>query len=205
MKRLSMAQAAVAIILVGGFGCGAVGGGAPEMGTPLPVRDGTYLRYVDEARVSSKFPRSTTIRFEDAGEDTFRYIETFRIESRDRPDYSEENTSPITIVRRDGIVLRFADEDLKPNALGKEQVMNRRVKAWLAEEDRVPGAEVRLEGFPGNNPVTERRSWKRWKVAVVAMHGYEYYFDEGTGFLVGWRNEGGDTWTLERTNASGLR
>ena len=175
------------------------------MGTPLPVRDGTYLRYADEDRVSGRFPRTITIRFEDAGEGTFRYIETLRIEPRERPESAEENPSPITIVREDGVILRFADENLQPNALGKEQVMNRRVKAWLAPQERVPGAEVRLDGFPGENPVTERRSWKRWKVAVVAMYGYEYYFDGDSGFLVGWLNEGGDTWVLERTNVTGLR
>jgi hypothetical protein len=202
MTRLATATAAVGIMLIGGFGCG--GGGAPEMGSPLPVRDGTYFRYADEARRSSNLPRTTTIRFEDAGEGTFRYIETFRVESRDRPELSDENTHPITIVREDGIILRFADEDLKPSALGKEQVMNRRAKIWLPPEKRATGSDVRLDGFPGTDPVGERRSWQRWKVAVVALHGYEYYFHEDTGFLVGWRNEGGDTWVLEQTNAAGL-
>ena len=67
-----------------------------------------------------------------------------------------------------------------------------------------PGAEVRFEGFPGTAQVGERKSWKRWKVVVVAMHGYEYYFDETSGFLVGYMNEGGDTWVLEGSNAAGV-
>jgi hypothetical protein len=203
MMRLSTVAVAVGIILIGGLGCG--GGAAPELGSPLPVRDGSYFRYVEADGGSGRFPRTTTIRLEDAGENTFRYIETFRVEARDRPEYSEENTAPITIVREDGVILRFADEDMKPNALGKEQVMNRSVKIWLAPENRAPGAEVRLEGFPGTASVGARRSWQRWTVAEVALHGYEYYFDEDTGFLVGWRNEGGDTWILNESNAAGLR
>jgi hypothetical protein len=117
----------------------------------------------------------------------------------------EDNPQPVLIVREDGIVLGFADTDLKPNALGEEQVMNRLAKIWLSKENRVPGAEVRLEGFPDSAPIAEARSWKRWSVAVVAPYGYEYYFDRETGFLVGWTTESGDTWVLEATNASGLR
>ncbi|HSN53043.1 MAG TPA: hypothetical protein VLT32_00150 [Candidatus Sulfomarinibacteraceae bacterium] len=190
------------IIVIGGAGCGA--GGAPEIGSSLPVRDGTYFRYADETSRSSNFPETTMVRFEDTGEGTFRYIETFRVEARARPESSEENPAPINIVREDGIILRFAEEALKPSALGKEQVINRSVKIWLAPENRAPGAEVRLAGFPGTAEVGERRSWKRWKVLVVAPFGYEYYYDENTGFLVGWLSAGGDTWVLDGSNAPGL-
>ena len=144
----SLALATAGLLFIGGVGCG--GGGVPDIGAPLPVRDGTWFRYIDEARRSSKFPRFTTIRFEDAGERTFRYIETFRVESRDRPDMSEDNPQPALLLREDGVILRFADEDLRPSTLGEEQVMNRLAKIWLSRENRVPGAEVRLEGFPDN-------------------------------------------------------
>lgn len=200
--RLTMAVV-IGVMVVGALGCG--GEPEPNLGTPLPVQDGTYFRYADVTPSRTGFPRSITLRLEDAGERTFRHIETLRIDVPDRPEYSEESTSPVLLLREDGVVLGFADEDLKPNALGKEQVVHRLAKVWLSRENRVPGVEVRLEGFPDSAPTSARRTWKRWEVTVVAPYGYEYYFDLDTGFLVGWTTEGGDTWVLEATNARGLR
>lgn len=190
-------------MVVGGIGCG--GEPTPDLGAPLPVQDGTFFRYADVTPGRTGFPRSITVRLEDAGGRTFRHIETLRIDVPDRPEYSEESTSPVLLLREDGVVLGFADDDLKPNALGREQVVNRLAKVWLSREQRVPGVEVRLEGFPDSAPTSARQSWKRWDVTVVAPYGYAYYFDLDTGFLVGWTTEGGDTWVLQSTNALGLR
>ena len=97
MLRKALAAAGSAFVLIAGSGCGAGSGGSPAIGTPLPVRDGTYFRYADEARRESRFPRTTTVRFEDAGDDTYRYIETYRVEVRDRPESGDENTEPVVI------------------------------------------------------------------------------------------------------------
>ncbi len=195
--RLSAAIGAMTLMLAA---CG--GNGAPAPGTPMPVLDGTYFRYAELSPEDSRFPKSTTFRFEAAGDDTYRFIETFRIEPRDHPESAEENVFPVLIVRADGVVLRF--EDGRPTALGEEQTLNRRAKIWLPRDERVPGTEVQLEGFPGSAPVSEPRSWRRWSVVTVAPHGYEYYFDRDSGFLVGWREDDGDTWVLDQTNAAGV-
>ena len=63
-SKLSAVIGAMALTLAG---CG--GNGAPAPGTPMPVQDGTYLRYAELSPGDSRFPKSTTFRLEAAGDD----------------------------------------------------------------------------------------------------------------------------------------